>query len=485
MAEALHGLSPGVLHVTSALNYTLVVLGVAILARGDQRGRAGVVRALLAAGISVRDLVLDDGHAARPRPHRHPDTAAGGVVPAGLGRDAYGRALGSSGWGRRTVLWAQIADSITLYEGAAPMVLVCAIRMYRARELRRRELSLVAASLVATGIAELVLKFIRHVGGFVLLQPQSTFYPIRFLYQNVWGMVEDLLTLFGAELSGDQVGASALVPLLHLVGVALAGWALVRAFRGFGQHGLAVQVLAVTSVVVLVAYVLRDQGGGGPHEMVGVLVACSVLAGRLLAEPLIRGRHLTVFALVLVFYAGCLGYNATQPGGRPGSEHAARDLAQRSRPDVRSRALLGGGQRHVRQQEPGNGRARYPEPGRRTHRGQPGVGKGVVRSGALRRAVRGGVPGEPGVYRGVDCSVACGGAYAVWRTGEVLPGRRVPGSRLEPEPAEQPASGPARRHLLTASPRRTRAYTGPPGPGARHCVAGRTTGLTCSIRFLW
>ena len=118
--------------------------------------------------------------------------------------------------------------------------------------------------LVATGIAELVLKFIRHVGGFLLLQPQSTFNPIRFLYQNVWGMVEDLLTLFGADFSGDQVGASALVPLLHLVGVALAGWALVRAFRGFGQHGLAVQVLAVTSVVVLVAYVLRDQGGGGP-----------------------------------------------------------------------------------------------------------------------------------------------------------------------------------------------------------------------------
>jgi hypothetical protein len=125
--------------------------------------------------------------------------------------------------------------------------------------------------------------------------------------------VEDLLTLFGADFSGDQVGASALVPLLHLVGVALAGWALVLAFRGFGERGLAVQVLAVASVVVLVAYVLRDQSGGGPHEMVGVLVACSVLAGRLLAEPLIRGRHLTVLALVLAFYAGCLGYNATQP----------------------------------------------------------------------------------------------------------------------------------------------------------------------------
>jgi hypothetical protein len=315
VAEALRGLSPDVLHLTSALNYTLVVLGVAILARGDQRGRAGVVRALLAAGImlaptlgaSTTAMLHDPDHTAIQIPllavwflldWDEARTVARWGVPVGVGA---------------LLLWAQIADSITLYEGAAPLVLVCAIRMYRAREFRRRELSLVAASLVATGIAELVLKFIHHVGGFVLLQPQSTFYPIRLLYQNVWGMVEDLLTLFGADFSGDQVGASALVPLLHLVGVALAGWALVRAFRGFGEHGLAVQVLAVTSVVVLVAYVLRDQSGGGPHEMVGVLVACSVLAGRLLAEPLIRGRHLTVFALVLVFYAGCLGYNATQP----------------------------------------------------------------------------------------------------------------------------------------------------------------------------
>ena len=315
VAEALRGLSPDVLHLTSAFNYTLVVLGVAILARGDQRGRAGVVRALLAAGImlaptlgaSTTSMLHDPDHTAIQIPllavwflldWDETRTVVRWGVPVGVGA---------------LLLWAQIADSITLYEGAAPLVLVCAIRMYRARELRRRELSLAAASLVATGIAELVLKFIRHVGGFVLLQPQSTFYPIRFLYQNVWGMVEDLLTLFGADFSGDQAGASALVPLLHLVGVALAGWALVRAFRGFSQAGLALQVLAVTSVVVLLAYVLRNQSGGGPHEMVGVLVACSVLAGRLLAEPLIRGRHLTVFALVLAFYAGCLGYNATQP----------------------------------------------------------------------------------------------------------------------------------------------------------------------------
>jgi hypothetical protein len=104
-----------------------------------------------------------------------------------------------------------------------------------------------------------------------------------------------------------------IVPLVHLVGVALAGCAVVLAFRGFSRRGLAIQVLAVTVVVLLASYTLRDQLNSGPHEIIGVLVVGSVLAGRLLAEPLIRGRHLTVFALVLAFYAGCLGYNAAQP----------------------------------------------------------------------------------------------------------------------------------------------------------------------------
>lgn len=316
LAEALHGLTPGVLHITSALNYTLVVLGVAILARGDQRGRAGVVRALLGAGImlaptlgaSTTAMLHDPDHTAIQIP----------LLAVWFLLDWADRRTDEPHWGVPVAIgvllcWAQIADSIALYEGIAPLVLVCAIRMYRTRELRRRELCLIAAAVISFGLADLVLKVIRHVGGFILLRPQSTFYPIHLLYQNIWGMVEDLMTLFGADFSGDQLGAGAFVPLLHLVGFALVVWALVLVFRGFSQRGLALQVLAATSVLLLISYVLRDQADGGPHEMVGVLVAGSVLAGRLLAEPLIRGRHLPVFALVLVLYAGCLGYNATRP----------------------------------------------------------------------------------------------------------------------------------------------------------------------------
>ena len=103
VAEALRGLSPDVLHLTSAFNYTLVVLGVAILARGDQRGRAGVVRALLATGImlaptlgaSTTSMLHDPDHTAI----QIPLLAVWFLLDWDETRTVV--ALGSSGWGRR------------------------------------------------------------------------------------------------------------------------------------------------------------------------------------------------------------------------------------------------------------------------------------------------------------------------------------------------------------------------------------------------
>ena len=50
---AFAGLRPEVVHICSALTYTLLVLLAAFVARGRARGAEGVIRALLAAGIML------------------------------------------------------------------------------------------------------------------------------------------------------------------------------------------------------------------------------------------------------------------------------------------------------------------------------------------------------------------------------------------------------------------------------------------------
>ena len=142
----------------------------------------------------------------------------------------------------------------------------------------------------------------------------ATFAVVETLYHNVWVAVESVLVLFGADFSGEQLGPGAAITLVHLVGVGLAAWAFGRALRRFGTQDLVVQVLAVTAVVLLVSYVLRGNPNvaGSSHEIAGVLPIGAVLAGRLLAGPLLRSRLIPVLALVGVCYAGILVHNAVQ-----------------------------------------------------------------------------------------------------------------------------------------------------------------------------
>ena len=48
-----HGVNADVVHIGAAMSYTLLVLGVALLARGHAAGREGAVRMLIAAGIML------------------------------------------------------------------------------------------------------------------------------------------------------------------------------------------------------------------------------------------------------------------------------------------------------------------------------------------------------------------------------------------------------------------------------------------------
>ena len=156
--------------------------------------------------------------------------------------------------------WVQVADPLVLYEGVIPLVVVCAIRVYRRRGTLREswyELSLAAGAIVSVGAASAALKLIHYLGGFVVRPPTATFAVVDTLYSNVWVAVESVLLLFGADFSGEQLGPHAAIALVHLAGVALAVWATWRALRRFGTQDLVVQVLAVTAVVLLVAYVVR------------------------------------------------------------------------------------------------------------------------------------------------------------------------------------------------------------------------------------
>ena len=107
--------------------------------------------------------------------------------------------------------WATVADMLVLYIGVLPLVLVCAIRVYRAVAVEREplasqryDLALAAAALAGAAAAVLALRVIHAHGGFYMPAPDAQIVqggPA--LVHNLGIAAEGLLLLGGAISSGS------------------------------------------------------------------------------------------------------------------------------------------------------------------------------------------------------------------------------------------------------------------------------------------
>ncbi len=331
LVEAARGLTPGVIHVAAALTYTLAVLLAALLAKGAATGRAGWTRAAIAAGIMAaptwNGLLSNPDH-------------TGTQVPVLLTWLIVDRAR-PRWWVPVAVAallaWTQVADAIAVYECALPLAAVCAVRLYR-RAIDQRpglwdvpgwlranayELSLGLAAVLSVPVASLALRLIAAAGGFTVPAPRTTFAFVDAIPSHVGVTAESVLQLYSADFSGEPLRLS-IVALLHLAGLALAAWAVARAYRRFWDQDLMVQAVAVCVAVLLIAYTVAGTPsvGGGTHEIIGLLPAGAVLAGRLLGPALVRARLLPLLAAVLACCLAVLAHYAVQPLRSPSSATA-------------------------------------------------------------------------------------------------------------------------------------------------------------------
>ena len=339
LVEFVRGLNQDVVHVAAAMTYTLATLLAALLAKGDYAGRQGLVRVLIAVGIMLAPqlasgvnillsspdhigtsvpvmvvwLILD--HARRPdRGDPSPRTPLGYVpVIAGV-------FLG----------WAAIADMLVLYIGVLPLVLVCAIRVYRAVAVERKplasqryDMALGAAALLGAAAAVLALYAIHAHGGFYMPAPAAQFiHSGTALVHNLRITAEGLLLLGGADFIGLRpTAASTVFTMLHVVGVSLAAWGTWLAARRFLRDRDLVAQLLVTGVVInLAVYVLSTKANvvTQTREIAPVLPFSAALAGRLLGGRLLAGRLkaaklMPLLLVVLLGYLAGLAHEIIQP----------------------------------------------------------------------------------------------------------------------------------------------------------------------------
>ena len=359
LLERLFGLHTDTAHIAAAMTYTLVVLLAVLLARGRVSRREAGPRMLLTAGlmfapqlgVGVFVLLLSLGH-------------IGTAVPLLLTWLVIDRA-GPGRWYVPVVAgllltWVLVADPLVLLVGVVPLVAVCAMRVARGLSLAQRqdgrepgwvrerlrahscELSLAVAAIVAQGLASVIDRLVRARGGFFLHPVPYQLAPVHTWPKHAWVTAEGLLALFGAKPQGPAPVLAFAV--LHLAGVALVAWAMLRVARHFvSWPDMISQILLVAMVVNVIAYVpstLANATDLNAREFAVVLPFGAVLAGRTLAaglRPAIAGAgsrrpyRVTAAALLvgalLVGYGASLGWAAAQPSVPPMNARLADFLA--------------------------------------------------------------------------------------------------------------------------------------------------------------
>jgi hypothetical protein len=338
LIEAVRGLGPEVVNLAAAMTYTLLVLLAGLLAKGDARGREGMARFLLAAGIvlapqlsATATLLQAPDHTGtavallvvwlvidRARPHW--------LVPVAV---------------CVMLAWVMAADSIVLLTGIVPIAVAAGARA--ARTLAKRaepswhELSLAAAAILAAVLGAILPMIIRAAGGYTVAPVPRQIVGIGRLPGAARVTFHAALNIFGANLVAAHSVLQLSFAVLHLAGAALAAGAVcLAALRFFRARELLVPALAVAIAVNLAAFLVTAQTLAATREIAAVLPLAAVLAGRLAAPPLAAPRLAAprlvaprlvapqtgnvlpvplrpVLAVVAAGYLAALGYGAAQP----------------------------------------------------------------------------------------------------------------------------------------------------------------------------
>jgi hypothetical protein len=333
LVELVHGLGPGVIHVASAMTYTLLLLCVGLLAKGRTTGRDGIVRALVAIGIMLAPQLGNGIHLLLSQPD-HLGTQVPLLVIF-IFLDRAPRRWYVPGAVAVLLTWVIISDQVALFDAAAPLVVVCGLRALLAVVRDRKplasqwfELSLAAAGVVSYGAAKLITAVIARAGGYTGLPLKTIPAPLHLLPAHFVLTAEGILNIYGADFIGVSAGnvwgpsagslgktVAVVIALVHLVGVALAIWGVCRAFRRFFSSDLIASLLAAGIVINLAAFVfsIDPQTLFDTREILALLPFGAVLAGRLLTGSLARARLEPALIGVLACYLAALGYGVAQP----------------------------------------------------------------------------------------------------------------------------------------------------------------------------
>ena len=399
VVTAAAGVRPEVVHICSAITYTLLVLLAAFVARGRARGAEGMVRAVLAAGIILAPQPTGPTLVLLGNPD-HVGTGVPVLVLLLLLDWAAGRAGRARWWvpvvAGLLLAWSIIGDPLIEVVGVVPLFLASVLRAgwilwsrrvakeetgpagpraaaRRAWSAAWYEWSLALAAVAAVFVAAAGNRLIGALGGYAVARPA---YGLQSLHEMVHGLrtaAQSVLVLFGADYKTVTGAGNVAFALVHLIGVAvaLAGfgfgvWCLLRPFARLARASrlgaaavapgdLVTDFLVIAIAANCAAFVLEVpiENIYSSHEIAPVLSLGAALAGRTLGSVVYGRRPWTEPALAALS-PDCVGRHCAGRRPGPGPPAGADGSAAHAAPRPGGRAgRLRRAARHRRRAPPG------------------------------------------------------------------------------------------------------------------------------------
>jgi hypothetical protein len=315
LVVAVRGLRPDVVQICAALTYTLCLLLVVLVARGDATGREGFIRAAISAGIALVPLAVDQRTLLTNPDH------TGSAVPILLllllirSPSVQFRKLAIT---VAVLSVGLISDQLIFVIGIAPLLAVCLLRC-KFRILNqeyRRERLLMEAACASAVIGLAAPRIIKAVGGWSISGIPATFVGFGSLWEHLLGAAQGLLILFGVQFP-SSLGLQTAFAIIRLTGLVLIVAAVSLGIRSIRPCGdLVPAVLTAAIIIDFLAYVMFIPDPMANFREIDTIVPLgAALTGRMLAGPLVRMRLQWSIPVIMGSYAITLAWGLAQPAG--------------------------------------------------------------------------------------------------------------------------------------------------------------------------
>jgi hypothetical protein len=343
LIEAFDGLRPDAVHLGAAVTYTLIVVLTAAVARGRSRGREGIFRALIGAGLVAAPAGGVTSYALLSAPDHTGTTVPILVTLLIFDRLRPSRYLPIIALALLT--WMLVADQLTLVAAAAPLAVTAAVRAAgsgRGCGSRWHYAWLGIAAAASVGLAHLAVSGIHAADGFSQISLSQTrlqgglFASPGEIPRNARMLGSSISTLFSLHAVPGAGWFSFVVVTIRVMLACGCALAMLRGLARFRTLDMGTQILVVAVAMLLLVGVLGTWqiNSQGAREIAVLLPLSAALAGRTVPARLlaVRGwlgtlRNAGLAATLCAQLAG-LGFTASSPAVAPSADDLAGWLVE-------------------------------------------------------------------------------------------------------------------------------------------------------------